>query len=373
LKSDYRRFKVKVFSRLMFVSVAAVVIGLVILQFFVDGLFQDGFINLFFRFCERVFGLSQTDAHRMYQMLVRNNKTVFIVAGFLILLLLFFFFSAFKFTGYFKKINKGIEQLAEEEDKPIRLPQELEFAEKQLNEVRDTLKERQAALIESERRKSELVMYLAHDMKTPLTSVIGYLSLLCEADSLPDAQRKAYTETALRKAQDLSERMNEFFDITRFNLQEITLEKKGVNLTMMLRQIADEFYPLFEKKRLTCRLSLAEGVQVQADADKLARVFDNILKNAAAYAYPESTVLVRMEHIGAQVEVAISNSGNEIPAEKLDRIFEKFYRVDESRSRDTGGTGLGLAIAKEIVQLHGGDIRARSKGDTTEFMITLPA
>ena len=104
----------------------------------------------------------------------------------------------------------------------------------------------------------------------------------------------------------------------------------------------------------------------------MARVFNNILKNAAAYSTPNTEILIRAEQRENSVVVTIQNQGPTIPADKLSAIFEKFYRMDEARTSDTGGAGLGLAIAKEIVTLHGGTITAESHENTTTFTVALP-
>lgn len=221
-------------------------------------------------------------------------------------------------------------------------------------------------------RKNELVAYLAHDLKTPLTSVIGYLSLLKEAPDMPMAQRGKYTGIALEKALRLEELINEFFDITRYNLQEIVLEKEPFDLGFLLLQLAEEFYPALERHGKTIAIHGDEELPILADSDKLARVFNNILKNAAAYSYDNTEITIHAHRQEATLRVDISNFGKTIPRQKLDKIFEKFYRLDDARSTNTGGAGLGLAIAKEIVTAHGGKISATSQNQVTTFTVELP-
>lgn len=222
-------------------------------------------------------------------------------------------------------------------------------------------------------RKNELVAYLAHDLKTPLTSVIGYISLLKEAPDMPVEQRAKYTNIALEKAFRLESLINEFFDITRYNLQEIVLEEETFDLGFLLMQMADEFYPVLEQHGKSISIHADEDLPVAADSAKLARVFNNILKNAVAYSYDNTEIEIYAEKRENTIHVSISNFGKTIPKQKLDMIFEKFYRLDDARSTNTGGAGLGLAIAKEIVVAHGGTISVTSANQVTTFTVELPA
>ena len=222
-------------------------------------------------------------------------------------------------------------------------------------------------------RKNELVAYLAHDLKTPLTSVIGYISLLQEAPDMPVEQRAKYTGIALEKALRLESLINQFFDITRYNLQQIVLEEETFDLGFLLMQMADEFYPVLEQHGKSISIHADEDLPVAADSAKLARVFNNILKNAVAYSYDNTEIEIYAEKRENTIRVSISNFGKTIPKQKLDMIFEKFYRLDDARSTNTGGAGLGLAIAKEIIVAHGGTISVTSEKQITTFTVELPA
>ena len=225
---------------------------------------------------------------------------------------------------------------------------------------------------EAEQRKNDLVVYLAHDLKTPLTSVIGYLTLLRDEPQLSPELRSRYTGIALDKAERLEDLINEFFDITRFSLTHLELEKQPTDLTRMLEQVASEFAPQFAEKDLRCELELPPRLAYDCDPDKLARVFDNLLRNAFHYSFPGSTVRITGQQEADTVVLTFTNEGRTIPAEKLERIFDQFFRLDSSRATRTGGAGLGLAIAKEILALHGGTIRAASADNRITFTVRLP-
>ena len=243
----------------------------------------------------------------------------------------------------------------------------------QLSDIKSALLENERRLKEETTRKNDLIAYLAHDLKTPLTSVIGYLSLLDEAPDMPVEQRAKYTHITLDKAYRLEKMINEFFDITRYNLQQIAIQKELVDLYYLLVQLTDELLPVLEKNGNIVRLYASENLTVPGDPDKLARVFGNVLKNAAAYSYPDTEILISAEEQPGAVTIRFVNRGRTIPQEKLNSLFEKFYRLDEARTSGTGGAGLGLAIAKEIVTLHGGSITAESVDETVTFTVTLPA
>ena len=189
---------------------------------------------------------------------------------------------------------------------------------------------------------------------------------------MPMEQRAKYTNISLEKAKRLGDLINEFFEITRYNLQNITLEKKTFYLYVLLEQVLDSFEPVFKERGLTCRTEIEDSILINGDPDKLARVFENLLRNGVSYCYLNSAIEVSAVGEGDEAVIRIRNQGKEIPKHKLENLFEKFYRLDEARSTETGGAGLGLAIAREIVELHQGTITANSNKDFTEFIVRLP-
>ena len=250
------------------------------------------------------------------------------------------------------------------------------------SDAKRTALERERQLADESARRSDLVTYLAHDLKTPLTSVIGYLSLLDEVPDMPEAQRVRYTGVALDKACRLERLVNEFFDITRYSLTNIELELAPVDLAGLLVQLADEFYPALAAHGNMSQVTVAgtvrtveqpgEPLMVTADAARLARVFGNLLRNAIAYSDEGTPVEIEAAAGEGSVVVTVSDTGATIPSHKLRAIFDRFFRLDESRGSATGGAGLGLAIAREIVELHGGTISAASENGRTTFAVELP-
>ncbi len=308
----------------------------------------------------------------IYQWYIRNNLDIIIVVTMIIFFFILLRLSFSWFAKYFDQIVTGVDKLAKEDNETIVLSPELTFMETKLNEVKDKLKKRTEQAQAEEQRKNDLVVYLAHDIRTPLTSVIGYLSLLNEAPDMPMEQKAKYVGIALEKAYRLEKLISEFFEITRYNLQYVPLNKESINLCYMMVQIADETYPQLAANGKQIETDIKEDIVVYGDSEKLARVFNNILKNAVAYSTDNSVINITAAISGDMVSIVFKNAGS-IPEDKLAAIFEKFYRLDDARSSDTGGAGLGLAIAKEIIVLHGGQIHAESDGKYTTFTVELPA
>ncbi len=242
----------------------------------------------------------------------------------------------------------------------------------QMLQIKTDMQKQEQILKEESQRKSDLITYLAHDLKTPLTSVMGYLSLLDEAPDMPEAQKEKYIHVALTKAERLENLIAQFFEITQFNLHNMVLEKEHLDLAYMLMQMAEEFYPILSAHGNTVDLQVDEALAIYGDGDKLARVFNNILKNAVAYSYENSVIVIRGYFEQGMAVISFENHGRTIPKQKLDLIFEKFFRLDEARRSNTGGAGLGLAIAREIVELHKGSISAKSQEEKTTFQVALP-
>lgn len=312
-------------------------------------------------------------AFMIYHVYFRGHKEIFFVAA-IMLIFLVLLWRVFRWMRkYFKEINQGIDILLADDGAQIHLSPEMLPFERKLNAVKQTLEQRKAESALAEQRKNELVMYLAHDIRTPLTSVIGYLNLLEETPNMPVDQRAKNLHITLEKAYRLEKMINEFFEITRYNSQQIQLIQEPVDLCFLLVQLSDELSPIFSQRGNSIILDVDENLTVCGDADKLARVFSNILKNAAAYSYPGTEIKITTEKSHGLINIGFQNKGDAIPAEKLSALFDKFYRLDEARMSGTGGTGLGLAIAKEIVLLHGGSILASSENDTVTFTIKLPA
>lgn len=367
--NDYATFLAKIMRRFCGNALLSILIVIVLYVL----LWRQRGGNLIAYFLMHLYGVDRETANIIYFYYFRSYREVFFAAA-MTFVFVFLLLRLFRWmTKYFEEIGQGIDALLVDDSKAIHLSPEMLPFECKLNAVKQTLERQKAETALAEQRKNELVMYLAHDIRTPLTSVIGYLNLLEEEPDLPVEQRAKHVHITLEKAYRLEKMINEFFEITRYNSQQIKLKKEPIDLSYMLVQLSDELSPVLSARGNSVVLEGDEDITACADADQLARVFGNILKNAAAYSYPNTEIKISAEKTEGQVTVFFQNKGKTIPAERLSSLFDKFYRLDKSRTSDTGGTGLGLAIAKEIVLLHGGTIDASSENDTITFAVHLPA
>lgn len=369
--NKYRSLKLKIMLQTIGITSIIAFIGYCIYSVLIDGIFQEPFANLMVSLFQNLH-MDEESAILVYRTIFWKNKTMILTCMFIIMYLISFYLGMSKFTDYLDEVGKGIDMILNDSSELIKLPEELQPLELQMNTIKNNLRDQRYAAAQSEQRKNDLVVYLAHDLKTPLTSIVAYLSLLDEAPDMPLVQRAKYTGISLEKAKRLGELINEFFEITRYNLQNITLERQQISLNMLLEQLVDEFYPVFKEKNIVCRVHIEEDIELFVDAERMARVFDNLFRNAISYSYEETPIDVIAKTSDQTVRITVRNQGKEIAEHKLNHLFEKFYRLDEARSTNTGGAGLGLAIAKEIVELHGGMIQAVSNEKYTEFIVTLP-
>lgn len=309
----------------------------------------------------------------IYELVFERAYFIFIIFGITLIIVLSLLYKLLnKIFSYVFAVSESADKLFDKNVEYINLPPEMVEVEKKLNHFKTEAIKNERLARENEQKKDELIVYLAHDIKTPLTSMIGYLSLLSEIKDMPQEQRNRYIDIALDKSYRLEDLINELFDVARFNSEKIVLEKEEINLNLMLEQIADDFYPTLKEMNKKINFTSDEKTILYADPDKLSRVFNNLIKNAVNYSKENTDIDISIINKENQATVKITNKGKQIPKEKLDKIFEKFYRLDSSRTSKTGGSGLGLAIAKEIVELHGGRIYAESDMKETTFSVILP-
>lgn len=372
MKHRYTRLKLKMLLFVVVSALAAAAASIVLMELVVDGIFQDPFARCFVWGAQTFFGQTEPEALETYQHYIRNYKQEILTAGMLLLLLISLYVLFGRIARWMEQLRRSIRQVASHPERPLDLPKELLPLRDDLDALRRQVEGQAEAVKENEQRRQDLIAFLAHDLKTPLTSVVGYLTLLKDDPGLTHEQRAKFTGIALDKARRLEELLGEFFDISRMDLDSGPEEHSPIQLSMLLEQLADEFYPLFAEKELQCAVEIEHHLMVLGDPDKLARVFDNVLRNAVSYSIPGGQVYIQAQKADGQAQVTIRNEGLEIPEGELANIFRKFYRLDTARSSRTGGAGLGLAIAKEIVERHGGGIRAESNGRLTSFTITLP-
>ncbi|SEK73025.1 His Kinase A (phospho-acceptor) domain-containing protein [Carnobacterium iners] len=231
--------------------------------------------------------------------------------------------------------------------------------------------------MEEERRieqsKDELITNVSHDIRTPLTSIIGYLGLIEQGSYKDQEELLKYTQTAYNKAQQMKILVEDLFEYTRVRQTTTPLTLSEFDMVQLLEQLAADFEFESKKKNMQIEVTSKQDViMMEADTEKVVRVFNNLVSNALNYGDDGLQISIEVEKIESEVIISVNNDGNPIPPQSLNQLFERFYRVEESRSQETGGTGLGLAIAQSIVELHGGYIYAKSDEKLTQFIVHFP-
>ena len=231
--------------------------------------------------------------------------------------------------------------------------------------------------IEEERRieqsKDELITNVSHDIRTPLTSIIGYLGLIEEGKYSNEEELLKYTHTAYLKSKQMKLLVDDLFEYTKVRQSNTPINLVTFDMQQLIGQIVVDFELDAQKKDVAIDFEASPAsLLMEGDTEKLVRVFDNLLSNALKYGVDGSKIIITSEKVGDEVIITVKKDGKEIPKESLDLLFDRFYRVEESRSQQTGGTGLGLAISQSIVDLHCGQIYATSEKGWTSFIIHLP-
>ncbi len=314
----------KIKFKLWIELISTICIALIV-YFIIDILFED----------EIAISLSKIN-YRLYYWIVHNRELAEYITFVIIAMFVSYIFIS-KYVNTTNEVYNSLEKILKEDNEKIKIKNdEYQFGEK-LNEIKYNYIISKNNQREAEQKKNDLIMYMAHDLKTPLTSIIGYLTLLTEEQEISAKNRKKYTKIALDKSLRVEELINQFFDITRYNLHSMPINKNKIDLSFLLRQLVDECYPMLEKNNLKCKLTIPEKTIYNADGDKLARAFDNLLKNAINYSYENTIINIFMEENEEKITIKFINKGEKIPEYKLDKIFEKFYRADDSRTSKTGG------------------------------------
>lgn len=241
-----------------------------------------------------------------------------------------------------------------------------------INNMAKEIGEKIQAEREAEKAKADLITNVSHDLRTPLTSVMGYLGLVIDNRYKSEEEMHEYLNIAFSKAERLKLLIDDLFEYTKLNNDGVSLSKSNVNLSEFLSQLLEEFFPILDENNLTVYKKFENAkLIVSIDTLKMLRVFENILTNAIKYSYKPGEIIVALYEDNDYAIIVFRNKGDHIPKEKADKLFDRFYRTDESRNSNTGGSGLGLAISKNIVELHGGAIWAQSIGNNINFYIKL--
>jgi two-component system, OmpR family, sensor histidine kinase VanS len=294
---------------------------------------------------------------------------------FISLSILFFFLLTKPYSTYFNEISNGIHHLAGGNfQHRVYIQSNDEFGDiaQAINLASEKLEEAIQRGDFSENSKEQLVVNLAHDLRTPLTSVLGYLELILKDEKLTKEQVRHFLTIAFTKSQRLERLIDELFEITRMNYGMLPIEKRQINLSDLLLQLKEELYPVFGKNDLIARMNILPHLPILGDGEMLARVFENLLTNASRYGYDGQFVDINGFVDAGEVVVQVVNYGDSIPPIELPYLFDMFYTGDKARTHQEDSTGLGLFIAKNIVEQHNGKIMADSSLIRTLFEVRLP-
>lgn len=293
----------------------------------------------------------------------------------IMLFIFYFLLLTRKFSNYLGEILVGINAVSNGDfTTRIEIKNDDEFAliASRLNKMTDDIR----MLMDNERKnehmKNDLITSVAHDLRTPLTSIIGYLDLARYDKKLSDQVRDKYISIAYDKSKHLEKLIEDLFSYTKYSSGEVALFVTEIDIVKLMEQMVDEFYPSFQENELEYDFYTNDNsISVMADGDLLARAFANLIGNAVKYGRDGKSVKIKVIKNIDTVTISIINYGEVIPDKDLENIFDRFFRVENSRSRDTGGSGLGLAIAKSIILMHNGTIKASSDLEGTVFEVIL--
>ena len=301
---------------------------------------------------------------------------IFVLLGIAVFSVSFLFLQR-RTMRYMAEISQAMQNISEGDlNTAVEIIGDDEFSQmaESLNKLAENIRELMDKEREAERSKNELITNIAHDLRTPLTTIIGYLELLSNSRQTvtePEIQKK-YIDIAYTKAKRLEKLIEDLFGFTKMTYGKVSMKVGQVDIIKLLSQLLEEFYPSFADNNLTYELTSDVPAQmICADANLLARLFDNLINNAIKYGAEGKRIQVNVCGGEELATISITNYGRVIPPEELPMIFNKFYRVEHSRSTSTGGTGLGLAIAKNVVDMHGGSIQVTSDLNGTVFTVKL--
>lgn len=300
---------------------------------------------------------------------------ILMVMGILVFVLCFYHLIR-RYMKYVRIITNGMKDIAQgnfDTEIPVKSMDEFGQIAGYLNQMQENIKEIMERERIAEHTKNDLISSVAHDLRTPLTSIIGYLGWVREQPSLDVEVRQKYLDIAFRKAQHLEQLTNELFGFVKLEHREMSLHMGKLDIRQLLEQLLDECWPSFEKYGLKTEfICREESIFLVGDGNLLARLFENLLNNAIKYGRDGKLIRVELEQKREFAISRVTNYGYVIPEEELGKLFRKFYRIERSRSQDTGGTGLGLAIVEQIAQLHHGTVSVKSDLQGTVFEVTLP-
>lgn len=304
-----------------------------------------------------------------------EEPLLYLAIGTMFFVVLFLAFTKRK-MDYLEELNKGLLEISQGNLNfrvPRRSRDELGSLADNINYMAGELNNKMQEERRAENTKNELITNISHDLKTPLTSIMGYLKLIEDKNYQDQEQLRGFVNIAYSKSEKLKSLIDDLFEYTKLTDRGSKLDRNTISMDELLNQLIEEMIPMCEENKLIIVKDMPEGkVMADVDGDKIVRAFENLLANAIRYSPKPGEINVTLKDEENSVAVSFRNKSEGILDEELPLLFERFYRVEKSRSSDTGGSGLGLAIAKGIIELHGGRIWAQYKDGEITFNVLIP-
>jgi signal transduction histidine kinase len=349
----------RIAGRIALAAIASAAVGLVILGVGVAVVGADVFTDLMMEA-----GDSADHARQMYD----DSVTAVVVAASIVAVLASVGLAIVLARMLARPLNEigGAARRIADGDYAARVPRD---GPEELASLADSFNQMAASLERQESMRRDFIANAAHELRTPLTNLQGYLEAL--RDGVITADRATYE--SLHEEADRLVRLSRSLDaLAEGDAGASPPTPTELDLATAVRSAIELAAPAIERAGLRLETDIPAALPAQADPDRLAQVLANLLSNAVRYTPAGGSITVRVERRPADVLISVVNTGDGIPPEDLDRVFERFYRVEKSRDRARGGAGIGLAIVKQLVEQGGGRVGAESQEGLTRFWFSLP-
>ncbi len=301
-----------------------------------------------------------------------NDKLILTIVVFVTFVIMFILLTNKK-VKYIEYISSGLLEISKGDlNYKIRLQgeDELTMLASNINLMSEELQKQIESERNAEKIKNELIANVSHDLRTPLTSIKGYLEIIKSKKDYNQVQFEQYINIVYNKSEKLETLINNLFEYTKLTNNAVSVEYQNIDLNQLMSQLIEEFVPICESNNVTItKKFIKEKIFLKLDPNKTVRIFENLLSNAIKYSIKPSDINVDLEQEDNIVAVSIKNRCEAIDAKDLEKIFERFYRIDKSRSSATGGSGLGLTIAKNLVEIQGGVIEVVNEANYITFIV----
>lgn len=359
-KNYLRELKRRLFLKYVIVVMSITLGGIGVIYLFDDvlnGVIID-FIKLF-----DVAGDPFATFRRMYALLL---PAILVGAGFVLT-----YYLCKDLVKYMRIMMNGMDDVMQKERAKVSFPREMKRCETIIMQIADEYQRALEVAHEDEEKKKDLIYLLAQDIKMPLTNIIMYLEFLDQESRISTEIKKDYMVKVLHKSLELEDMINEFFDITRFNLQYAKWVPEHMLVDRMMEQVVDAYYPNTEERQMQVILQTPPKLSLYADNDKIARVMRDLLQTLIELGQKGSDIHITITDEENHYEVVMSVLSYHLSAYQIAHLFHNYYRLEDMHGNDATHV-MGLGIAKQIIDMHKGNLRASSISDTLTFYITLP-